>query len=338
MTIVRAILALSLMALSFLASAAPIVDAAYVKEAIARGAIVWDVRATPAYKKGHIPGAVSIGDAGATLREMTKEDFIETEKIAKILGDAGIDPAKEVIVYGDRGSPATYFGRFALRYFGGNNVSAFHDGADGWTAAGNTLDTTDATLPAVSLKLAPVESRNATTSQVVKAAKKGKVQIVDARTPAEHKGQDVRAIRGGHIPGAVNIPYEQNWKDPATPAKLAQKKVPDNSGMSLKSADDLKTLYAALDPKKETIVYCQSGVRASETATVLEQLGFKNVRVYDSSWLGYAAKLKAPVEDETFFNVGAVNGKMTAMQKRIDDLERAIEQLNAQRTVTTAAK
>jgi hypothetical protein len=68
---------------------------------------------------------------------------------------------------------------------------------------------------------------------------------------------------------------------------------------------------------------------AAGAVTVLEQLGFKNVRVYDSSWLGCAAKLKAPVEDETFFNVGAVSGKMTAMQKRIDDLERAIEQLDA---------
>ena len=48
--------------------AAPIIDAAAVKAAQARGAIVWDVRATPLYRKGHIPGAVSIGDAGTVLR------------------------------------------------------------------------------------------------------------------------------------------------------------------------------------------------------------------------------------------------------------------------------
>jgi 3-mercaptopyruvate sulfurtransferase SseA len=57
--------------------------------------------------------------------------------------------------------------------------------------------------------------------------------------------------------------------------------------MSLKPAEDLKRLYSKLDPSKETIVYCQSGARASETAGVLQQLGFTNVKVYDSSWLGY---------------------------------------------------
>jgi rhodanese-related sulfurtransferase len=75
--------------------AATIVDAAAVKAALARGAIVWDVRATPLYRKGHIPGAVSIGDAGNVLRNPVTEDFIETAQIEKILGNAGIDPARK---------------------------------------------------------------------------------------------------------------------------------------------------------------------------------------------------------------------------------------------------
>ena len=340
MNVIRSILAIALLAISSLAAAGPIVDAAYVKQAIAGGAIVWDVRPTPAYKKGHIPGAVSIGDAGTVLREMTREDFVATDRVARILGDAGIDPARPIVVYGDRGSPFAYFGYFAIRYFGGNNVVVFHDGADGWTAAGDALDTAEARLPAVSLKLAPVAARMATTDEVVKdlkAIQKGKMQLVDVRTPAEFSGQDVRAIRGGHIPGAVNIPFEQNWKDPDTAAKLAQKKVPDNGGMSLRSADELKAIYSGLDPAKETIVYCQSGVRAAETAVVLEQIGFRNVRVYDSAWLGYAGRLGAPAADEAFFNVGAANGKIAALQKRVDELAAAVEQLNAQRATTAAA-
>ena len=90
------------------------------------------------------------------------------------------------------------------------------------------------------------------------------MQIIDARTPAEFAGEDIRAIRGGHIPGAVNIPYEQNWVDPNTPAKLARKEVSSNAGMSLKRTADLKQLYSRFDPHKETIVYCQSGARASD--------------------------------------------------------------------------
>ena len=56
-----------------------------------------------------------------------------------------------------------------------------------------------------------------------------------------------------------------------------------------------------------TIVYCQSGVRASETATVLRSLGFRDVKVYDPSWLGYGNTLEAPAEEVAFFNVGLMN-------------------------------
>jgi thiosulfate/3-mercaptopyruvate sulfurtransferase len=150
------------------------------------------------------------------------------------------------------------------------------------------------------------------------------VQIVDARTVPEFSGNDIRAIRGGHIPGAINIPFEQNWVDPETAGKLARKQVADNTGMSLKPMQDLKKLYAALDPEKETIVYCQSGTRASETAVVLSQLGFKNVKVYEPSWLGYAAVLSAPANHETFFNVGALNSRLSSMQQRIEQLEREL--------------
>ena len=65
-------------------------------------------------------------------------------------------------------------------------------------------------------------------------------------------------------------------------------------------------------------------ITEAETAGVLEQLGFKNVKVYDSSWLGYGNKLDAPAENETVFNVGALNGRIAAMQKRIDTLEKEL--------------
>jgi thiosulfate/3-mercaptopyruvate sulfurtransferase len=150
------------------------------------------------------------------------------------------------------------------------------------------------------------------------------VQIVDARTPQEFSGEDIRAIRGGHIPGAINIPYEQNWVDPDTLVKLARRQTTSNAGMSLKPVDDLKRLYAKLDPGKETIVYCQSGARASETAGVLQQLGFTNVKVYDSSWLGYGNTLDAPAENVAFFNVGLFNSRLSALQERINQLEKEL--------------
>jgi thiosulfate/3-mercaptopyruvate sulfurtransferase len=309
-------------------AAAPIVDVAGVKAAIARGAIVWDVRGTPLYRKAHIPGAISIGDAGSVLRNPVTEDFIATPQIEKIFGDAGLDPEKEIVVYADRGSAYAYFGRFALRYFGAGNVSVFHDGIDGWIAAGEATETTDSRRPPLAVRLTPQPALAVSTEDVVARTRSGATQIIDVRTVAENEGNDVRAIRGGRIPGAVSIPYEKNWKDPDTQGKLARRLVPDNAGAALAAPEQLKALYGKLDPDKETVVYCQSGVRAAETATVLESLGFRNVKVYDSSWLGYAARLDAPAEKETFFNVGALNGRLASMQRRIEELEQMIGQLH----------
>ena len=303
------------------AAAGPIVDTAFVADAAKRGAILWDVRNAQEYGEGHLPGAVSIGDAAQMLRDPNTEDFISTDKIEKILGSAGIDPAREIVVYGNRGAWNAYLGLYAMQYFGGTHAHVYHGGIDDWQAAGNAISTEAARLPPISLKLSTNGSVAVSTEQVIAQLKNPNVQIIDVRTPGEFRSEDIRAIRGGHIPGAINIPYEMNWVDPETPMKLAKKQVTDNSGMSLRPAEQLQALYANLDPSKETIVYCQSGARASETAGVLQQLGFKRVKVYDSSWLGYAGKLSAPANNETFFNVGALNGRLTAMQRRIEQLE-----------------
>lgn len=304
------------------ARAAAIVDAAFVAEALKRGAIVWDVRDAAAYQRGHIAGAVNVGDALRVLRNATTEDFIETERIEAILGGGGIDPAREIVVYSTRGHVGAYFAHFAIRYFGGQNVSVYHDGIDGWADDKRPLETSETRLASVTLKLMPNSALAVSTVEML--ARDKNVQILDVRTRDEFAGLDVRAIRGGHVPGAVNIPYEENWIDPDTAGKLARREVANNRGMALKSDADLRNVYSRLDANKETIVYCQSGVRSAETAAVLGKLGFRNVKVYDSSWLGYAAKLDAPVENEVFFNVGALRAQLTAMQAKIDALEKAI--------------
>ena len=94
-----------------------IVDGQYVAEAIARNAIVWDARAADAYAKGHIAGAISIGDAARVLRDENTEDFIATEPIEKILGGVGLDPNREIIIYGSRGTWHPYFRSLHLAVF-----------------------------------------------------------------------------------------------------------------------------------------------------------------------------------------------------------------------------
>ena len=311
------------------AASPTIADDHYVAEAIARGAVIWDVRPADAYAAGHIAGAINIGDAARVLRDENTEDFIATDRIEKILGPAGLDPKRETIVYGSRGSWNPYFGLYTMQYFGGSNVRVYHEGIEGWTAAGKAVSREAPKVSPVALKLDINPAAAVTTKEMVARLNDPNVQIVDARTPQEFRGEDIRAIRGGHIPGAINIPYEQNWIDPETPGKLARKQVTSNAGMSLKSVADLKRLYSRLDPTKETIVYCQSGVRASETAGVLQELGFTSVKVYDSSWLGYGNTLDAPANNVTFFNVGLINSRLSTLQNRVNQLEKELAEAKA---------
>jgi thiosulfate/3-mercaptopyruvate sulfurtransferase len=306
---------------------APIVDTAFVERAAEAGMLIWDVRSQEEYLRGHIPGAVNIDEIAQALREPGSEDYIEIASIERILGEAGIDPAREIVLYGNKAHTSPYFGYVTLRYLGGERVRVYHGGIDDWKAAGKPLAIDRVKLPSVQIKARLNPAILVSTGEVVGKLGDPRVQIVDARTEKEFSGEDIRALRGGHIPGAINIPFEQNWQDPDTMRKLMRKQVANKDGMSLKPADALRALYAALDPEKETIVYCQSGVRAAETATVLNSLGFTNVKVYDASWLGYGNTFDAPAASVSYFNVGRVNGLLMQMQQRIDLLEGQIEEL-----------
>ena len=303
-------------------AAQAIVGVTEVQQAVARGALLWDVRDAEAFAKGHIAGAVNLGDPTLTLRDTTTEDYLPLPEIEKALGAAGIDPAREIVVYGDRGLPSAYFAAVTVRYFGGANVRVFHDGIEAWRAAGLPVTTRTTRVTPVALKLAPQPGIVVDTRDVVVALKRGDVQVVDVRTVKEFRGQDVRAIRGGHIPGAINIPFEQNWVDPDTRNKLRSGAVKDSSGMALKPRADLLKVYEKLDPAKETIVYCQSGNRAAESFVVLGELGFRNLRLYDSSWLGYSSWLSAPAEDEVWTNFGALITAVKGLENRFGELER----------------
>jgi len=307
-----------------------VVDTAAVEQAAQQGAVIWDARSAKDYAAGHIDGAVNFGEAGSLFRDPIREDPPSAAVASQLFGAAGIDILKrDVIVYTGKGDPFAYFAARMVEYYGGKHAKVYHGGIDDWKVAGKPISTTPTKLPAVALSLSIERAGALWTSEVIALARNGNAQILDVRTPKEFMGEDVRAIRGGHIAGAISIPYEDNWVDPATPSKLAAKKVTDKSGMALKPASDLKTLYAKLDPAKETVVYCQSAVRASETAVVLRDLGFSNVKVYEPSWLGYAGVLSAPAENEVFVNVGALNGQIASLQQRQHGLELEIAKLQS---------
>jgi len=301
-----------------------IVDADFVKAAQARGALIWDTRDAPSFAKGHLPGALNLGNPNEVLRDANNEDYLPLAKLEALLGDAGIDPSREIVVYGQRGATSAYFAWLSLRHFGARQVSVYHDGIDGWRSAQLPTESGAPQPRPLTLRLKAVPGSTIDTPAMLAALDRKNVQVIDVRTAKEFSGEDIRALRGGHIPGARNIAYEANWVDPDAMAKMRRGELKDTAGMSLKPEAELRRLYAGLDPQRETLVYCNSGVRAAETAAVLKQLGFADVKVYDPSWIGWAGTARAPVESETFFNVGALNARLSSLNARVETLERQL--------------
>lgn len=276
-------------------SAAGIVDVAAAAAALQRGAVAWDVRDTATYQQGHLPGAVHLPEAERILRLPAALETDELALVEAAFSKAGLDLEQEIVVYATRGSPYGYAAAIAVRYFGGKRALVLHDGIEGWREAGQPVETGTTSRAPATVRLALDPASIATTDDVLAALNAPDVQLLDVRTPDEFAGIDVRAARGGHIPGAINIPYEHNWIDPACGLKLALGETTATTGMALKPLEALRQLYARLDPAKPVVVYCQSGARAAQTAEVLAALGFAKVRLYKRSWLEYAARADAPV-------------------------------------------
>src|SRR5258708_14285689 len=219
----RLIAAIALVAASLGAYAAGkriIVDTGFVEQAAARGALLWDVRSQEEYRRGHIPGAVNIDEIALVLRDPNTEDYIPVARIEQILGEAGIDPTREIVFYGAQAHTSPYFGYVTVRYLGGSGAGVYHGGIDDWKAAGKPIATDAVKLPPVSFKAQVNPEVIVSTREVVARLGTPGVQIVDARTQKEFNGGDIPGLPGAHIPGSGPIPHDSNLVDPDTPLQL----------------------------------------------------------------------------------------------------------------------
>jgi thiosulfate/3-mercaptopyruvate sulfurtransferase len=256
-------------------------DAKATAKAISKGAIVWDVRSAEDFQAGHLPGAVNIGAVSDALLDPKTQLFLPIERIASRLGAAGIDLKRAIVVYGSGGSPYPYFAEWALDYFGARTVHVFHDGFEGWRAAKKPVSLDDGRRKPVKVRPMASPPMLVTTGEVLARLGRRDVQFVDTRRMSEYEGIEKETAKGGHIPGAVHIPAALNLRE---------------DSRALLPMRELRRVYASLDPHKETIVYCHTGVRAAMTAAILARLGFRSVRVYHASWLEYGNLADAPVE------------------------------------------
>lgn len=247
---------------------------------------------TNAYEAGHIPGAIGF-DWTTQLNDQVSRDVISRDELEALMGASGIGNADTIVVYGDNNNWFAAFGFWILKMYGHADVRLMNGGRQKWLDEDDKPMTTD--LPQISAttyQAGPLnEEYRAYVSDVMTVARQKTGNLVDVRSPDEFSGKVIAppgmtetAQRGGHIPGAANVPW-------ATAV---------NSDGTFKSAEELKQIYfegAGVNPARPAIAYCRIGERSSHTWFVLKYLlGMDKVRNYDGSWTEYGNLIAAPIE------------------------------------------
>ncbi len=245
---------------------------------------------TSSYEQGHIAGAVG-WNWQSQLQQPVRRDLASKEEIEQLLSSSGIGNDTTVILYGDNNNWFAAWAFWQLKYYGHGDVRLMNGGRVKWEAEGRPM-TTDAPSHAARTYAAGEgdQSIRAYRDQVLSLVNAGSISLVDVRSPAEFSGELLAppaapqegSQRGGHIPGASNIPWGQAVAEDG----------------AFKSADDLRALYGGqgIDGSRETIAYCRIGERSSHTWFVLTQLlGFEDVRNYDGSWTEWGSIVGAPI-------------------------------------------
>ena len=244
-----------------------------------------------AYEKGHIAGAVG-WNWKKDLQDQLHRDIASKEALANLLGQSGITPDTNILLYGDNNNWFAAYAYWALKYYGHEKVQLIDGGRVKWEKEGREYSTDVPSYPATDYKFhgSPKEEIRAYRDHV--QSKLGKAGLVDVRSPKEYSGELLApenlpqegAQRGGHIPTAVSIPWGTavNTEDG-----------------SFKSLDELKEIYSGkgITSNKEVIAYCRIGERSAHTWFVLKELlGYPDVRNYDGSWTEWGSSIKAPIE------------------------------------------
>ncbi len=284
--------------------------------------VIVDCRDLDEYLKGHIPGAISLGGpCGKVLRDSTAR-VLEAKKYDELLGKVGISNATHVVVYhGDmKDFTDATVAFWILEYMGHDKVHLLNGGLDAWRKAGLRLGDKPTRKEPATFRSKVVASRIATTDEIGKIARgqlKG-VQLVDSRTSREHKGNDIRSVRGGHVPNTtINVSHLD------TLPKVKDAKTDKMVEVAYLDPDLSAKAFEKLDKGVRTVGYCQTGTRSTLTYLQHRLLGFKDAANWDDSWRVYGAKLEYPVADEQWYDFAKVNSSLSALERKVKELEAA---------------
>jgi len=281
-----------------------------------------DCRGLEDYAKGHIPGAISLGNrCKKALRDPTARVFQDVAKYERLFGKVGIGNDTHVVFYhGDvKTLTDATVGFWVMEYLGKDKVHVLNGGLDAWRKAGNRLDNKPVRKSPTTFKVKVVSSRYASTGEIVDIAegRTKDVQLIDSRTKKEFIGKDIRAIRGGHVP---NVTMNKSHLD--TTLQKKDKKTGKMKPTGYLDADQAHKVFGMLDKNKRTVAYCQTGTRSTLTYLQLRLLGFKDPANWDDSWRVYGSTLMYPVAGEQWFNFAKMNKEMRKLKKKVKELEK----------------
>ncbi len=244
------------------------------------------------YERGHIKNAVKF-NWYTDLVEVVNRDIVAGTRFQKLARAAGINKNSIVVLYGDKNNWFAAWGAWIFNTYGIEDVRLLDGGRVKWEKDGRAFTTTVLTPKDGNFVATRADkSVRATLIRDVLPAvrKKGTSDIVDIRSADEYSGKvfapagfQELAVRAGHIPGAVNVPWGSNV----------------NADGTFKTVAELKKLYAdkGIDGKKPIITYCRIGERSSLTWFVLSEILGYEVKNYDGSWTEYGNGVGNPINN-----------------------------------------
>ncbi|BAQ47535.1 sulfurtransferase [Methylobacterium ajmalii] len=274
------------------AEASPLVSTEWLEKNLDSGKLrVVEVSVDPGvYERGHIPGAHNVA-WHTDLVETVSRDIAGPDKFAALARRLGIDRDTTVVLYGDNNNWFAAWGAWVFAQYGlVDTVKLLDGGRKKWEAEKRPLDTRTPEVAASAFAVTPASTalRARFTDVLAVARKERDEKILDIRSPDEFSGKIIApagvpelAVRAGHIPGSVNVPW----------AKAVN---PDGT---LKPVEELRKLYAeaGIDGSKPVITSCRIGERSSHSWFVLSRVLGYPARNYDGSWTEYGNAVGVPV-------------------------------------------
>ncbi len=279
-------------ALAANAPAGPLVDTEWLEKNLNDPKLrIIEVSVNPGvYERGHIPGAVNFS-WHTDLNDTVRRDIVSKENFETLLSRAGVAPDSTVVLYGDTNNWFAAWGAWVFDIYGVQNVKLLDGGRKKWEAENRSLSNKPAEPVPTAYKVTAVNSslRARLGDVLAVAEEKSDAKLLDIRSSDEYQGKIFApqgvpelAIRAGHVPGAVNVPWGRAVNE---------------ADGTFKSPAELKAIYAGagLDGSKPIITYCRIGERSSHTWFALSKLLGYQVKNYDGSWTEYGNAVGVPV-------------------------------------------